>query len=168
MNKVILILSVLAFTRAYGQDHQQEINEHVWKPFTKAIMEQDVKTFASLHSTEMIRVERNSKNIFGLEQYRSTMESGWPQWKESLQQNKIQYTFELRFIERICNGEVAYEVGYFKNESTSPAGEKRVNYGKFHVTLRKENGYWKILVDSDSSKGASITEESFKTAMPLN
>jgi ketosteroid isomerase-like protein len=130
-------------------------------------MEQDVKTFASLHSPEMIRVERNSQKILRLDQYQLNMETGWPQWKESLIKNKINYTFELRFLERISNGEVAYEVGYFKNESINPSGEKRIGYGQFHVTLRKENGTWKILVDSDSNLNGTITEEIFLAAKPL-
>jgi ketosteroid isomerase-like protein len=152
---------------AFAQTPQQEINEQVWKPFTKAIMNQDVATFASLHSTDLVRAERNSGKILNLAEYRKNMEAGWPGWKESLAKNKIDYTFELRFTERISNGSLAYEVGYFKNESVSPTGEKRIGYGQFHVTLRKENGTWKILVDSDSNLGGTITEEMFQSAKPL-
>lgn len=152
---------------AFAQTPQQEINEQVWKPFTKAIMNQDVATFASLHSTDLVRAERNSGKILSLAEYHKNMEAGWPGSKESLAKNKIDYTFELRFTERISNGNLAYEVGYFKNESVSPTGEKRIGYGQFHVTLRKENGIWKILVDSDSNLGGTITEEMFMAAKPL-
>lgn len=167
MNNFLTILLVLAVNRLFSQDCQSEINAHVWKPFTKAIMEQDVSSFASLHSKDMVRIERNSKKIFGLDQYRKNMEAGWPGWKESLAKNQIRYSFELRFLERICQDNYAYEVGYFKNESVNPSGEKRIGYGKFHVTLRKENGVWKILVDSDSNQGGSITEEMFLAAKPM-
>ena len=76
-------------------------------------------------------------------------------------------TFELRFLERISNGTQAFEVGYFKNEDIKPNGEKQAYYGKFQVALRKENGIWKILVDSDSNQEEVITEKDFLAAKSL-
>jgi hypothetical protein len=35
------------------------------------------------------------------------------------------------------------------------------------VALRKENGVWKILVDSDTNEGGTITEEMFQKAKPI-
>lgn len=167
MKKLVYLCLIGLTSTLFAQSSQQEINEQVWKPFTKAIMNQDVATFASLHSADLVRAERNPGKILNLAEYRKNMETGWPDWKESLAKNKIKYTFELRFTERISNGNLAYEVGYFKNESVSPAGEKRIGYGQFHVTLRKENGAWKILVDSDSNLGGTITEEMFQSAKPM-
>lgn len=167
MKKLVYLCLIGLTSTLFAQSPQQEINEQVWKPFTKAIMTQDVATFASLHSNDLVRAERNSGKIIDLTEYRKNMDAGWPGWKESLKKDKINYTFELRFTERISNGNLAYEVGYFKNESVSPTGEKRVGYGQFHVTLRKENGTWKILVDSDSNLGGTITDEMFLTAKPM-
>lgn len=166
--KLLALTLLVALNYGYAQTDQAEINEQVWKPFTKAIMMQDVESFAALHSKDLVRAEINSKKVMGLQEYREGMEAGWPGWKESIQKNKSKYTFELRFIERISNGTMAYEIGYFKNESVTASGEKRESYGKFHVVLRKENGTWKILVDSDSNEGGTITKETFAAAAPLN
>lgn len=68
---VIFILSSLA---AVAQNAEREINEQVWKPFTKAIMTQDVEGFIHLHSKEVMRVERDSKHILNYDQYKSDME----------------------------------------------------------------------------------------------
>jgi ketosteroid isomerase-like protein len=167
MKRLLSALLTMSMVQLFGQNPQIEINAQVWKPFTKAIMQQDAAAFAALHSMDLIRVERNNNKIFGLAEYRSAMEAGWPGWKESIKKNQIKYTFELRFAERLSNGEFAYEVGYFKNESVYPNGENRTSFGKFHVALRKENGTWKILVDSDSNEGGTITAEMFQTAKPL-
>lgn len=161
---VIFILSSLA---AVAQNAEREINEQVWKPFTKAIMTQDVEGFIHLHSKEVMRVERDSKHILNYDQYKSDMEKSWPAWKQSILAEKTNYTFELRFLERASNGNQAFEVGYFKNETVHAKGEKRISYGQFHVALRKENGVWKILVDSDSSNNRTITEEMFRAAKPM-
>lgn len=169
MKHKLFTLTLLAVVNmGFAQSDQSDINEQVWKPFTKAIMTQDVEGFAALHSKDLVRAEINRKKVMGLEEYKKGMEAGWPGWKESIQKNKSKYTFELRFIERISNGAMAYEIGYFKNESVTATGEKRDSYGKFHVVLRKENGVWKILVDSDSNEGGFITKEMFAAAAPLN
>jgi len=166
-NSLLALLVFSSFSSIAQTDYIREINEQVWKPFTQAIMTQDVEKFVALHSNDLIRVERNGNKVMGLEEYRKGMEAGWPGWKESMTKNGTKYTFELRFTERVNNGTVAYEVGYFKNEMVNPKGEKRISYGQFHVTLRKENGVWKVLVDSDSNLGGSITEEMFQKAKPL-
>lgn len=167
MKRLILPFFVLSSLVGFCQGAEKEINEQVWKPFTRAIMTQDVEQFISLHSKDLVRAERDAKRVQGYAQYKAGMEQSWPKWKESNQKSNIQYTFELRFLERISNENQAFEVGYFKNESINPAGEKRVGYGQFHVALRKENNTWKILVDSDSNNGRTITEEMFQAAKPI-
>jgi ketosteroid isomerase-like protein len=157
MRKTLLMFIISAVScAAKGQSDQQAINDQVWKPFTKAIMAQDVETFIQLHSKEVIRVERDSKQVMNYEQYKDGMEKSWPGWKRSIATNKETYVFELRFLERVSNGETINE-----------KGEKRMSFGQFHVALRKENGVWKILVDSDSANNNSITETMFLAAKPL-
>jgi ketosteroid isomerase-like protein len=130
-------------------------------------MNQDINSFVSLHAADLVRAEVDKKQVMNLEAYRRGMESSWPRWKESIGKNKESYTFELRFLERICNGELAYEIGYFRNEETSAEGVMRESYGKFYVVLRKEYGIWKILVDADSKEAGTITSEMFMAAKPL-
>lgn len=154
-------------TLAVGQSAKKEINEQVWKPFIIAITTQDIGTFIQLHSKDVMRVERNARHIMNYDQYKNDLEKSWPAWKQTIQVEKKTYTFELRFLERLAKDNMAYEVGYFKNEIVNPKGEKYISYGQFHVALRKENGTWKILVDSDSHLNRTITEEMFQAAKPM-
>ncbi len=167
MKIFVSVFLTLLSVSTFAQNDQAEINSQVWKPFEQAIMSQDVAAFVVLHSKDLIRAEINRKKVMGLEEYQKGMEANWPAWKESMTKNKTRYTFELRFLERLSNGSQAYEVGYFKNEMINAAGEKKQSFGKFHVVLRKENGVWKILVDSDSNEGGTITEEMFLAAKPI-
>lgn len=159
----LLLLSVAAV----AQNAEKEINEQVWKPFTKAIMTQDTEIFIQLHSKDVMRVERDHNQILNYDTYKSNIQKGWPAWKQSIEVEKTKYTFELRFLERISKGDHAFEVGYFQNEMINAKGEKRLSFGQFHVALRKENGVWKILMDSDSRNKNSITEEMFLAAKPM-
>jgi ketosteroid isomerase-like protein len=162
------VVAFLLFSLStFGQNDQADINNQVWKPFTQAIMAQDVAAFLAVHSKDVVRAELTDNQVQNYKEYQAAMEKSWPGWKESIQKNNSKYTFELRFLQRISNGSLAYEVGYFKNESINEKGEKRMYFGKFNVALRKENGIWKILVDSDSNEGGTITEEKFLKAKPL-
>ena len=73
----------------------------------------------------------------------------------------------LRFTERIANDNQAIEVGIYKGTITDKTGNVRTFYGRFHVALRKENGVWKILVDTDASDGNTIDEEDYLQARPM-
>jgi ketosteroid isomerase-like protein len=165
----ILVLTFFIFIacHAWCQTDQKEINEQVWKPFTTSIMNQDVAGFVNVHSKDLIRAERNDKKVYSLDEYQKAMERSWPRWKQSIKKDQSNYIFTLRFTERISNGSLAYEVGYFKNETIRPSGEKEIYYGKFQVALRKEGNIWKILVDSDSNDAGNITEKDFQSALPL-
>jgi hypothetical protein len=46
--------------------------------------------------------------------------------------------------------------------------EPRSFYGKFTVLLHKDNGIWKIVMDSDTSEKNSISANDFIAAAPLD
>ena len=73
---------------------------------------------------------------------------------------------DLRFTERIASENQAMEVGIYE-VITNKSGNVRTFYGRFHVALRKENGTWKILVDTDSSEGNVIDEQDYMQASPM-
>ena len=54
-----------------------------------------------------------------------------------------------------------------KNAFINSSGVSQAFYGEFHVTLKKESGQWKIVVDSDTNKEGTITEAMFQAAKPL-
>lgn len=167
MKNILLVGMTLLVVPAFAQTDQEQINEQVWKPFTKALMARDPDAFMAVHSKDLVRVVRDDSRVNSYDDYQKGMKESWPKWAEYLKQNNMESTFELRFTERHSNGNLAFEVGYFKNESIKANGEKRTSYGQFHVALRKENGIWKILVDSDSNNGGTITEEMFAAASPM-
>lgn len=164
MNKLILLFIVLGISLVgYSQDAQKQINDQVWKPFITTFSNHDTKGFMAVHSHDLVRAPRDSKTVWNFEQYKKQNEEGD---KRSTQQ-KTKRTIELRFLERMANESQAFEVGIYKTTVINAQGESRSFYGKFHVVLRKENGTWKILVDSDSSEGGTIGEKDFAAAQPL-
>ena len=165
-----LLLSLLALTSfgaAAQATPQQEIDAQVWRPFVRAINEQDAEAFAALHSRDLVRAERSQQRLLDFDTYRQVLVAQWPQWKASMAQRQQRYTFELRFTERLANDTQAFEAGYFRNEFVGPDGKAQVRYGQFIVVLRKESGVWKLLVDADTRQGNEVTEQAFAAAQPL-
>lgn len=148
---------------AFAQNLQKEINEQVWKPFISTFNSFDTEGFMAVHSTDAIRSARDAKSIMNWSEYKQQQQKGDQRSKE----NNVKRTLELRFTERIAQNNLGMEVGIYKTSVTNTKGETQSFYGRFHVVLRKENGQWKILVDTDSSEGNTISEKDFLAASPL-
>lgn len=155
---IILLLFLPGYCLSQSGKFQKQINTQVWEPFIKAFNSRDYAAFKAVHSEEVIRVVRDSDQIFGAHEYLKptpdSLKAQWSKWKRNI---------ELRFIERIASEDEAFEVGYYKTTSVhSSTGERSISYGKFHVLLRRENGKWKILMDADANEGTN--EEVFLSA----
>jgi ketosteroid isomerase-like protein len=146
-----------------AQQQQKEINEQVWKPFIASFNSFDPDKFLALHSKQVVRSSRDSKTILNWDQYYQEQKQGDVRSKADQRKRML----ELRFTERITNNDQAIDVGIYKTTSINSKGESRSFYGRFHVVLRKENGTWKILVDTDSSENNTIDEEDFNAASSL-
>jgi ketosteroid isomerase-like protein len=163
MKRWIVFLFIVISFAGHSQEIQKQINEQVWKPFIASFSNHDTQGFMSVHSQDLIRTPRDSKTLLSFDQYKKQNTEGD---NKALQQ-KMKRSIELHFLERIANENQAYEVGIYKTTVINAQGESRSFYGKFHVVLRKENGTWKILVDSDSSEGGTIGEKDFNNGKPL-
>ena len=163
MKLMIILLSLLLAGRTNGQDIQQEINEQVWRPFVSSFSNRDTEGFMDVHSKEVIRSPRDSKKVIGWSEYFDQQRSSNQRAKESGRSHSL----ELRFTERIEQNDRAVEVGIYKTTSIDKSGKISTYYGRFHVVLRKEEGKWKILVDTDSSEGGTIGEKEFLAAKEM-
>ncbi len=157
-----LVLCLYTFT-TFAQTAQQEINDQVWKPFLKGFNENNTKEFMAVHSKDVVRSPRDAKQVLNWDQYFAEQERGDKADKAS----KRKRTLELRFTERIASKDQAIEVGIYKTTYINPDGIAKSFYGRFHVVLRKENGTWKILVDTDSSENNSISEKDYLAAAAM-
>lgn len=140
----ILFAGLCAMT-CIAQDLQPEINEQVWLPFIKTFGDGDTEGFMALHSRDVVRSPRDGKRVLNWEQYFEDVRRG----NEHAVRSGYSLSLELRFTERIAQNNLAIEVGIYKTTYTTSEGQHN-SYGRFHAVLRKEDGIWKILVDTDS------------------
>ncbi len=159
----LMIWFTCTVVQVTGQSIQQAINDQVWKPFISAYNNHDTDGFMAVHSKDVVRSPRDGKMVLNWNEYFEQQKRGDDQGKKSGSKRQL----GLRFTERIANDNQAMEVGIYKGTITDKTGNVRTFYGRFHVALRKENGVWKILVDTDSSEGNTIDEEDYLQARPM-
>lgn len=164
MKILTLFIVILSFNMAAAQDAQTEINKQVWQPFIQYFNDYNSEGFLSVHSKDVVRSPRDSKKIFGWDEYLKSQKSG-DQRSVSAGRKR---TLDLHFTERISGNNLAMDVGIYKTSSLDGNGQSLDFYGRFHVVLRKENGVWKILMDTDSSEGGLIGEKDFLAAKGIN
>ncbi len=143
---------------AQTDDVQKAINKDVWKPFMISYAAFDTDAFMAVHTEDVIRINRDGKNIRIGEEYRK----GQAQGNERNKKVGAQRSIEFSFLERFAREDIAFESGYYKVKSKRPEQEERTFYGHFHVVLKKVDGVWKLWMDSDTSHDGTLGEEDFK------
>lgn len=162
MRVLMLLIGVCLNFLSYAQS-EKEINDQVWKPFIESFNHHLSKEFLELHSKDVIRSPRDSRQVLNWEQYLTETTDGDNQ---DLNEKRTR-TLALRFTERISNAKQAVDVGVYKTTYHFANGKTQTYYGRFHVALRKEKGVWKILVDTDSTENNTIGEKDFLAAKPM-
>lgn len=157
------LLLVANLLTAQEINFQKEINDQVWRPFIKTYNSFDTEGFMAIHTKDIIRINRDGGSIRIGEEYKTGMQQG----NERSLKNNYQRSIEFRFLERLARSEVAFEVGYYKVTSKRGDADERVFYGKFHVVLKKEDGLWKLDMDSDTSNKGLFNETHFQSGKKM-
>jgi hypothetical protein len=161
--RMLLPLLLVSCTSLFAQNAQKEINEQVWKPFIKSFSEGNTDVFMGVHSKDLVRSGRESKKVLNWDEYYNETKSG----NAHRATDKTRLEIGLRFTERINSATQAIDVGVYKTSWFAADGKSGAGYGRFHVVLRKEDGTWKILVDTDSNENRTIGETQFLAAKPM-
>ena len=153
---------VLASGQTQNQRIESEVNEQVWRPFKQSYEERNAKLFNSIHTEDMIRVNKNG--IQTGEEYMLKINEWFS--REQAAVVTIDFAHEHRYYKK----DIGYEVGYFRIKYKVDGRLMNTSYGRFHVRLKKINNVWKIYQDWDTDRIGSeeVTEIFFENATFLN
>lgn len=161
--KVILVSAMLILSvNVYSQNQTEAINKDVWFNFMQAYQDLDASLFNQIHTDDVLRIPEESGSMMIGQEYKDANLENFNRWNLSKVNQRIQFSF----ISRIQKGNWAYETGIYKLTRYTDSGSQSF-YGKFHVTLKKVSGLWKIFIDSDSNENGTIGEEDFNTGKIL-
>ena len=158
-----IFLTVGVFFTSPAQDFKKEINTQVWEPFIEAYNNFDTEKLMSVYSKSVVRVPMDQNRIFDFTEYKKNINRE-NQFNKSY---KIKANLEIRFTTRIHQKDIAYETGILKIKMLDNNGQPATIYSMFHVLLKKENGIWKIVFDTDSAESSSTLEGQFSKADSL-
>jgi ketosteroid isomerase-like protein len=167
MKKFFCVLAFLLMQgNCWSQSVQQEINDQIWKVQLEAMNEYDPDKFMSVMSDDVIQISYDRSVIRNKAEFKEQVVKTYSRSKD----NGLTRKMEFRFLNRVANGTLGFEDGFFKYEIINRNLERRVFYGYFQVTLRKEADTWRVLVDYDAEKyhGAPVTPEMFDQARALD
>lgn len=162
MKKLLFAALLLLPSYIYAQDLTDQINKDVWFNFMQAYQDLDASLFNKIHTEDVLRVSQDNGNMLIGQEYKDRNLENFNRWNLAKLKQKIAFSF----YSRTQKGKYAYETGIYKLTRFGPDGPRSF-YGKFHVTLRKENGFWKIMIDSDSNENGSIDEAAFQKGEQL-
>lgn len=161
MKKLMTIaLLVWGFGATIAEDNaKSEINDQVWSVFTESYRLTDADMYVTIYHPDIIRA--SAKRVVSGAEYIAEIKD----WFEDIKKNGRQTgDIQFRFLSRVSNDDSAFERGVFRWVFTGPDGNERTSYGEFQVALKKYNGVWKILFDTD----ARSTEEVWNKATPMD
>ena len=158
---VVLMLIFVSGVQAQSNE-QEAINKDVWFNFMQAYQDLDASLFNQIHSNDVLRVMVDNDEILIGQDYKDVNLELFNGWNATNLKQKIEFSFTSRVQQK----DWAYEVGIFKLTRFNN-GIPRSFYGKFHVTLKKEFGTWKIFIDSDTNEKGTIGQEHFEKGTKL-
>ncbi len=167
MKQLSTLFLLCCFALSYGQRPAKQIStetleaikKDVWIPFIESYDQSDSQKLKSIHSKDIVRVTQDQNLIETGESYLTN----FGQFVESVKAQGSQLAIAFAILSTAVDdsGEVAYQTGYYRFSSKRETDEDFVvrGYGKFSVGLKKENGSWKIWLDSD--KHIDLPHEEF-------
>jgi hypothetical protein len=142
----------------------EEINRDIWVPFLDGVARNVDTLYLDVHSRDYVRIQEQGRLILSYDTYVDDTRTMMQQYHAS----GTRITMQVRFQERITNGQFASERGISRIVFATPNSEPRVFYGRFHAVSRREGGRWKILSDFAAAGGEPPGEAEFLGAHDMN
>lgn len=170
MKKSIIIFFCLGICLCFGQTSPKQapseimeaIKNDVWVPFMEAYDQLDSQKIKSIHTQDIVRVTISQNNIESGNHYLE----GFGGFLDAVKVrgNHLSIAFAILTTALNSNENIAYQTGYYRlsRYDTIDAEPQYIGYGFFNVGLRKENGTWKIWLDSDSR--TDISDDEFESS----
>jgi ketosteroid isomerase-like protein len=136
---------------------QNEIDKTVWSEFKAAFENIDANALNAIYADEVLRVTPNG--IDTKSHFKAKNIERFQMLNEKSASIKLDFWFESRHT----NSDTSYEVGFYKI-TTKMGDNTSINYGQFHIVLKKISGHWKIVQDWDTTimNGQTIGQKEFE------
>ena len=159
--KITLFL-VVGYVSAQQNEVPKEVIESiktdVWIPFMESYADLDSDKLKSIHTKDIVRITIDQNEVKTGTSYLEHFGGFLDNVKQRGGQLGIAFAILSTAVDE--SQDIAYQTGYYRFSSKRKDDENLVprGYGYFNVGLRKENGTWKLWMDSDKRTDISHSD----------
>lgn len=159
-------LLVLPFVHAHATPAQvqalQQVNRDIWEPFARGVGQFDEAAWSGVRSRDFVLVQQGKPHFLDHDFY---FEDSAKVMRE-LRQAGTRLALELRFEERMTDGEHSSERGLVRTTMTEAGKPPRTFYSRFHAISRVEDNRWRVLTEYRTPAGPDA-EKAWSAAFPM-
>ncbi|MEM7486169.1 MAG: hypothetical protein AAF348_13260 [Bacteroidota bacterium] len=164
---LLVFFLVVGFTngqngpRTISKELLESIKAEIWIPFMESYAYLDSDKLKSIHSDEIVRITLDQDNIQTGQDYLTN----FGRYIDNMKQQGGGLGIAFVILSTAVNEtqDIAYQTGYYRF-SSKQKGEKDLSirgYGEFNVAIKKEEGSWKLVLDSD--KRVQLSHDEFNS-----
>lgn len=150
LRAALLVLAVLALTLntpGYAQTGADADIDRVYQQFADAYDALDADQIAPLYAEDAHYVNANGEE--GVRTGRDAILESFRSQFETARERGSDLSISFRIIDRAVDGDLAYDVGYYRFEAIPTEGDPFRAAGKFVTVLQRgSDGRWQFVVDA--------------------
>lgn len=153
-----LLLTSFVAQLSFAQPGAEREIEQVYEQFSQAYDSLDAAMVAPLYTEEALYLDDSSEE--GVRRGREEVLRSFRDQFATARERGSKLRISFRSIDRAIDGDLAYDVGYYKYEAIPKEGDTFQAGGKFVTVLRRgSDGRWRFHVDAFSGAPLSAYEE---------
>jgi uncharacterized protein (TIGR02246 family) len=154
---LLLLCLALPLSALAQSEADRAAIDAVYARFSEAYAQHDPNMVADLYLDDARYLPGSSDTP--ILEGRDTIRSQF-QFLSGARERGTAFDISFRFVDRGIDGDLAYDIGYYKLVATPAEGEPRTSVGKFVTVLRQsDDGRWRFVVDGYSGAPTEAFEE---------
>lgn len=141
----------------------RQLERQVWAPFARGVNTYDDAAYLGTRSRDYVMVDSGPGAFLDYNFYAEDSTRAM----RSLREAGVRLQLEIRFEQRLADGEYASERGVMRTRRTDADGRERTSHSRFHAISRREQGRWRVLTEYRWNVDPASDAAAFDAATPL-
>lgn len=141
----------------------QQLEREVWQPFARGVNTYDDDAYLGTRSRDFVMVDSGPGNFLDHDYYAEDSSRAM----RGLREAGVRLHLEIRFEQRLADGDYASERGIMRTLRTDADGRERTSHSRFHAISRREDGRWRVLTEYRWNLDPASDAAAFEAATPM-
>lgn len=141
----------------------RQLEQQVWAPFSRGVNSYDDAAYLGTRSRDYVMVDSGPGAFLDHDFYAEDSARAM----RGLREAGVRLQLEIRFEQRLADGEYASERGVMRTRRIDADGRERTSHSRFHAISRREDGRWRVLTEYRWSVDPASDAAAFEAATPM-